>query len=112
MKDALRAMQGARTHDPASMDADERFHLCIAEASGNAALSMVVQQLWELRTGTLYMQLESHFTGATIWRQAVAEHGEILDAIASRDPPAARRAMRKHLRNAEIRFASGWKPTE
>jgi DNA-binding FadR family transcriptional regulator len=112
MNDALRAMQRAHTHGPQSTDADERFHLCIAEASGNSALLMVVQQLWELRTGTLYMQLESHFTGETIWSQAVSEHGEILDAIASRDPAGARRAMRKHMKNAEIRFASGWKPTE
>jgi DNA-binding FadR family transcriptional regulator len=112
MKAALGAMQGSRTHSPESMDADERFHLCIAEASGNSALLMVVQQLWELRTGTLYMQLESHFTGETIWSQAVVEHGAILDAIASRDPPAARKAMRRHMKNAEVRFASGWKASE
>jgi GntR family transcriptional regulator, transcriptional repressor for pyruvate dehydrogenase complex len=112
MKEALQEMQAARTHTPESTAADQRFHLCIAEASGNSALLLVVQQLWELRTGTLYMQLESHFSGQTIWSQAVAEHGEILDAIASRDPPAARKAMRKHMKNAEIRFASGWKPTD
>jgi GntR family transcriptional repressor for pyruvate dehydrogenase complex len=112
MKTALNEMQHAHTHSAESMQADERFHLCIAEASGNSALLLVVQQLWELRTGTLYMQLESHFTGETIWSQAVTEHGELLDAIASRDPPAARKAMRRHMKNAEIRFASGWKATE
>ena len=56
---------------------------------------------------SLYMQLESHFTGETIWSQAVIEHRAILDAIASRDPPAARKAMRRHMKNAEVRFASG-----
>ena len=112
MKTALEEMRAARTHSPESTAADERFHLCIAEASGNSALVMVVQQLWELRTGTLYMQLESHFSGEAIWKQAVAEHAELLQAIASRDPPAARKAMRKHMKNAEIRFASGWKPSE
>ncbi len=112
MKQALDEMQQASTHSRESTAADERFHLCIAEASGNSALAMVVQQLWEQRTGTLYMQLESHFSGEEIWRQAVAEHAELLQAIATRNPPAARKAMRKHMKNAEIRFASGWKPSE
>ena len=112
MKAALTEMQQARTHSPESMAADERFHLCIAEGSGNSALVMVVQQLWQQRTGPLYMQLESHFSGESIWSQALAEHTEILDAIASRDPASARKAMRKHMKNAEIRFASGWKLTD
>jgi DNA-binding FadR family transcriptional regulator len=112
MKTALEEMSAAITHTAESTAADERFHLCIAEASGNSALLMVVQQLWEMRTGTLYMQLESHFSGEAIWQQAVAEHTELLQAIASRDPPAARKAMRRHMKNAEIRFASGWKPSE
>jgi DNA-binding FadR family transcriptional regulator len=112
MKAALTEMQQARTHSPESTAADERFHLGIAEGSGNSALVMVVQQLWQQRTGPLYMQLESHFTGESIWSQALAEHTEILGAIASRDPASARKAMRKHMKNAEIRFASGWKLTE
>jgi DNA-binding GntR family transcriptional regulator len=71
---------------------------------------MVTQQLWDARRGPLYMQLESHFVGAQIWREAVTEHGEILQGIASRDARAARSAMRKHMKNAEVRFASGWRP--
>lgn len=110
LKAALDEMHGAPTHSPQATAADERFHLGIAEASGNAALLMVVQQLWELRTGPLYTQLESHFSGEEIWRLAVAEHAELLTAITSRDPAAARRAMRKHMKNAEIRFASNWSP--
>ena len=105
-------MQQAPTHSAESTAADQRFHLCIAEASGNAALLMIVQLLWEQRTGPLYMRMESHFSGEAIWRQAVDEHRALLDAIASRDPPAARRAMRRHMKNAEIRFASAWKAHE
>jgi len=109
LKAAMKEMQRATTHSPAATAADQRFHLCIAEASGNVALHQLVQQLWQMRTGTLYTQLESHFVGETIWRQAVAEHGELLDAIAARDPAAARKAMRQHTKNAEVRFASAWK---
>jgi DNA-binding FadR family transcriptional regulator len=109
LKAAMKEMQRATTHSPQATAADQRFHLCIAEASGNVAIHQLVQQLWQMRTGELYTQLESHFVGETIWRQAVAEHGELLDAIAARDPAAARKAMRKHTKNAEVRFASAWK---
>ncbi|HSI60527.1 MAG TPA: FadR/GntR family transcriptional regulator [Ideonella sp.] len=109
LKLALREMREHPNHTSEGIAADQRFHLCIAEASGNAALLMVVQQLWEQRTGPLYLQLESHFSGRTIWREAVTEHEALLDAIASREPDAAREAMRLHMKNAELRFASNWK---
>jgi DNA-binding transcriptional MocR family regulator len=110
LKSALSEMQRHATHAPEAVAADQRFHLCLAEASGNSALLMVVQQLWEARTGPLYTQMESHFSGEAVWKQAVEEHGELLQAVAGRDPRAARDAMRKHMKNAEVRFASGWKP--
>jgi DNA-binding FadR family transcriptional regulator len=112
MKTALAQMRSMKTHGAEATAADERFHMAIAEASGNAALVMVIHQLWEQRTSPLYMQLESHFTGETIWSLALEEHSELLDAIASRDPTASREAMRKHMKNAEVRFASGWRSTD
>lgn len=110
LKHALQRMLAFPTHCRESIAADRDFHLTIAEASGNSALLMVIAQLWEQRTGSLYTQLESHFYGESIWRQAMDEHSELLRAIAGRDPSAARAAMRAHLKNAEIRFASNWKP--
>jgi len=112
MNAALKVMREAPTHSAAGTAADERFHMAIAEASGNAAVAQVIAQLWKMRTGTLYMQMESHFIGADIWAQACAEHAELMDAIASRDPDAARQAMRKHMKNAELRFAAAWKSVD
>ncbi|MGY4830051.1 FadR/GntR family transcriptional regulator [Sphaerotilaceae bacterium SBD11-9] len=108
MKRALDDMRGAPSHNEISLEADQRFHMTIAEASANSALVMVTRQLWDARRGPLYMQLESHFSGKEIWRQAVDEHAEILNAIVSRDGTAARNAMRRHMKNAELRFASNW----
>lgn len=108
MKRALDDMRSAPSHNEISLEADQRFHFTIAEASGNSALVMVTRQLWDARRGPLYMQLESHFSGKEIWRQAVDEHAEILNAIVSRDGTAARNAMRRHMKNAELRFASNW----
>jgi DNA-binding FadR family transcriptional regulator len=110
MKRALDDMRAATTHDEVSLEADQRFHITIAEASANSALAMVTRQLWDARRGPLYLQLESHFSGRDIWRQAIDEHAEILNAIVSRDGTAARNAMRRHMKNAELRFASNWHP--
>ncbi|HEX3141403.1 MAG TPA: FadR/GntR family transcriptional regulator [Rhizobacter sp.] len=112
MKRALDDMRGSPSHNDASLEADQRFHLCISEASANSALVMVTRQLWDARRGPLYLQLESHFSGKEIWRQAVDEHAEILNAIVSRDGVAARNAMRRHMKNAELRFASNWRSEE
>jgi DNA-binding FadR family transcriptional regulator len=109
MKRALDDMRSTPSHNEASLEADQRFHLCIAEASANSALVMVTRQLWDARRGPLYLQLESHFTGKDVWRQAMDEHTEILNAIVSRDGVAARNAMRRHMKNAELRFASNWR---
>jgi DNA-binding FadR family transcriptional regulator len=112
MKRALDDMRAATTHDEASLEADQRFHLTLAEASANSALVMVTRQLWEARRGPLYLQLESHFSGTAIWRQAIDEHAEILNAVVSRDSSAARNAMRRHMKNAELRFASNWRSVD
>lgn len=108
MKRALDDMRAAPSHSEVSLEADQRFHLTLAEASANSALVMVTRQLWDARRGPLYLQLESHFTGKEIWRQVIDEHAEILNAIVSRDGTAARNAMRRHMKNAELRFASNW----
>lgn len=112
MKAALDAMRRQGLAGSAAMDADQRFHLCIAEASANSALVMLTQQLWEARRGPLYMQLQSHFSSRDSWRQALNEHAEILRAIVSRDAEAARAVMRSHLKHAERRFAANWSPDE
>ena len=112
MKQALAVMRASPLQNAATLEADQRFHLHIAEASANSALVMLTRQLWDARRGPLYLQLESHFSNQETWREAVDEHAEILDAIATRDGRAARAAMRRHMKSAELRFASSWRPGE
>jgi len=81
--------------------ADRDFHLCIANASGNRALALVVERLWAEGGQPLNVRIEALFVTRGRKRDNIAEHRAVLDAIHNRDPAAARRAMRAHLTNAE-----------
>ncbi len=81
--------------------ADREFHLCIARASGNTALALVIERLWEEGEQPLNARIEELFVTAGRKRDNVAEHEAVLEAIRGRDAAAARRAMRSHLANAE-----------
>ena len=91
--------------------ADHAFHLAIAQATGNGALVSVVSHLWEQR-GRLWSRMEYHFHTTELRAATLADHRRILEAIVSRDPAAARRAMRGHLERVTRQFARGWGPTD
>jgi DNA-binding FadR family transcriptional regulator len=104
--DAVDAMSRGASDDPAWIDLDRRFHLRIAEATGNAALVLLVATLWEQRTDPLFRQLEAHFQRHNTWQRAVAEHSAIYHALAARDADLAAKLMRLHMDNAEERLSS------
>ncbi|MFC5520996.1 GntR family transcriptional regulator [Polaromonas jejuensis] len=74
---------------------DDRFHLFIAQASGNVVLPRLIQQLrddsrlFRLHS-PLHRQKENHH-----------EHGEIIHALRKKDVEGAKGAMRAHLRSLQ-----------
>lgn len=90
-------MRANRMRSPA----DRAFHVCIARASGNGALALVVERLWEEGWQPLGVRMEELFVTRGRKRDNIGEHRAILQAIRRRDAAAARRAMRAHLANAE-----------
>lgn len=78
--------------------ADRDFHLTIASVCGNAAIKFVVESLWKMRTDIDPMVTVHQAVGTTDYRARNDEHSEILDALRSREPAAARLAMRRHFR--------------
>ena len=109
IEEALHQMQGiAEDEKRQPLAADRLFHLRIAEATGNGALVAVVKMLWDERTGPLFAQLEHHYDSPSQWSRAIAEHREVLDAIAGHDPAGARAAMQRHLDKAYRRFSKSW----
>ena len=101
---ALMQQEVASGHTPTR--GDRLFHLRIAEAAQNSVLQRIVTELFDERQSPLYARLGSHFETARSWALAIAEHGAVVAAIASRSPEAARTAMAAHLSNSHDRFTA------
>jgi DNA-binding FadR family transcriptional regulator len=99
--------EARRHHNP--LDADRAFHVRIAEATGNSALELVVQTLWDQRVGPLYRALETKLEYPAMARETTEEHDAVLAAILDRDPAAARGAMRRHMDMTRKRYSKDWK---
>jgi DNA-binding FadR family transcriptional regulator len=96
-RDALQAAiatMRASLDDPARfVTGDSAFHLTLLRAARNRVLERMTQPMHELLS---YAQaLTDAIPGVLV--RALAEHEAIADAIARRDAPGAREAMRAHL---------------
>lgn len=77
--------------------ADRDFHLRIARTTGNGAIVLVVETLWDVRRRSLLagsMLEKSRRSGV---KPRIDDHRAIIDAIEDGNPAAARDAMRDHL---------------
>ena len=81
----------------AAEDADRRFHLRIAEITGNSAMHAVVEMLWEARERSPQYRFLTDKAHEAHVVPRDDEHAKILDALRSRDPARARAAMRSHI---------------
>ena len=74
----------------ASMIHDRAFHVAVAGCLDNAVLVRVVGELFDQRLNPYFAKLAHYFENPQSWSAALAEHRAIRDAIAARDPEAAR----------------------
>lgn len=87
--------------DPSDVEQiDKEFHMLIAEATRNSALSGLVRWLWELRSQSEVSVLFYQHARDRGVRPAVDDHRAITAALMARDENAARQAMREHLKRA------------
>ena len=77
--------------------ADRAFHLAIARATRNSAVYNTIEQLWDLRANSPEAALLHEKARTANIKPVVDEHTAILAALRTRDPAAARGAMRAHL---------------
>lgn len=76
--------------------ADREFHRTVASASGNAAITHVIETMWKLRTEVKPVKAVYESVCSEDFGARAKEHSQILDALRAHDPAAARIAMRQH----------------
>jgi len=101
---ALLEMERSHEDRSSNEQADRNFHLAIAHASGNAALTGVIDYLWRQRS-SLWHRLKQHYRTEELRKATLVDHRAIFDAIAARDAAGARGAMRTHLQRVRRTLA-------
>lgn len=83
---------------------DKRFHLLIAEMTGNEVLRDMMEYLWNKRRSSRFVRLESHYAESDFPREMNQDHADIAAAIIARDAPQARACMERHLQHVYDRL--------
>jgi DNA-binding FadR family transcriptional regulator len=91
----LEAM-AAEGDDEKSTEIDREFHMTIASASGNAAITHVIHTLWRLRTELPEVKYTHESVCHHDGRTRQDEHAAVVEALRKHDPQGARLAMRQH----------------
>jgi DNA-binding FadR family transcriptional regulator len=87
---------------------DKEFHLLIAKAVRNSALTAVIDCLWDLHTsGPLWNKLLEIIPKAKQHAEGLDQHRAIYDALRRHDSDAARAAMLEHLNAAKESLMDG-----
>lgn len=109
IREAHARMVEETRRNPNPLEADRAFHVRVAEASGNSALLLVVQTLWDLRVGPLYRALERKLDATALVAETLTEHRAIVEAVAKGDARAARAAACRHMDMTKKRCSKEWK---
>ena len=108
LEQALQVQARARTVDaPEYRNGDRDFHVEIARASGNAAFTLIIADLWDCVCKPTFAKFEELLMGPERLQLTAAEHRRVFDAIAAGDSVAARRAMCTHLDAVLRAFSRG-----
>jgi len=101
--EALARMTGSEKWTDDGIDADLAFHRAIAEATGNDYFALFIGFIAE-RISLAIAAARARVELEEIVNVTIEEHVVVRNALASRDPKAARDAMRAHLLGAASRI--------
>lgn len=93
----IKQMVAENDSDVAGEAADKEFHMVIARATRNSALVAIIDDLWSLRDRSALTSRMYDTVRMTGVKPSIEEHWAIHRALESRNPRAARAAMRTHL---------------
>jgi GntR family transcriptional regulator, transcriptional repressor for pyruvate dehydrogenase complex len=106
MREALAAFTAAAEAGRDAVAADFQFHLEVARATGNPHFEQLMGTLGASSIPRARLPGATEIDTAerlTFLKRVNTEHESIFDAIAAKDPEAARAAMRTHLANSRER---------
>ena len=81
--------------------ADRAFHNGIADAAKSRVLSQILRALHDRSLRQMYLSW-TYESGTN--SDTVAEHKDVVEAIAARDPDRAEKAMRAHMQSSSLGF--------
>lgn len=97
VEEALAAMREDHASGRKPVDADRRFHLGIAEMTGNSVLVDLVGKLFDGRHSPIAARMSGQVETNQTWQAALGEHVAIYRALEARNPQVASAAVCSHL---------------
>jgi len=112
LADSIAMMRWEHSQGQEADVGDRRFHVTIASATGNATLVSIVDQLWKSQLESrIWNEIHRRMQMRAYWPMWLADHERIFEAMQSRNPDNARRAMLKHIRNIKETLLKESSPT-
>jgi DNA-binding FadR family transcriptional regulator len=100
LAEALAALEGCRHDRELFSSADERFHLALADATGNALMAWLYRQINEVRSHDQWNEMKRKILTSENIDLYNAQHRELYGAIRRRDVDAAVHCIEVHLEKA------------
>ena len=101
LAEALAMMRWEHAQGREADTSDHRFHVVLAEATGNGTLVSICDLLWRAQTKFRIWQeiLQPHADGGLSSHVGQGSRGLIFEAVQARNPRKASHAMTRHLNN-------------
>ncbi|WP_418315451.1 FadR/GntR family transcriptional regulator [Piscinibacter sakaiensis] len=107
LRRALKAIDTANDAGRDGLDEDMGLHRAIGAATGNPQFTRLLAFLEQYLREAMRVTKGNEARRADFMRQVREEHAALVEAIAARDPQAARQAAIAHLINGEWRLEEG-----
>ncbi len=104
MARALELMRGKPGEVEGYVEAEVAFHEALTKAAYNPVMNLITRSVGEL----LRHSRRVSFRGPEGVKVAMAAHEAIYQAVAAREPQAARQAMRRHLDETAADLRAAW----
>ncbi|WP_152046309.1 FadR/GntR family transcriptional regulator [Aureimonas psammosilenae] len=104
LRRTLSAMRRTADAGGEPIEHDRRFHMILAEDTGNGVLARLVAELFDERHNPIFARVRSRFEPSTTWAMVATEHEAILTALEDRNALLAQSMMQAHLEQSKRRW--------